>query len=118
MKYLDDGPEKEALIARMVAIVQTDAAWMFGYFPKSGGAYQQWVGNGKPTQMIRNNLQFMKIDAALRTRKIAEWNQPVWWPVALAVLLLVLLAVPAWRMVRRRDRAVAVHTDRSPGDAA
>ncbi|MFW7346112.1 MAG: ABC transporter substrate-binding protein [Pigmentiphaga sp.] len=118
MKYLDDGPEKEALIARMVAIVQTDAAWMFGYFPKSGGAYQQWVGNGKPTQMIRNNLQFMKIDSALRARKIAEWNQPVWWPVALAVVLLVLLAVPAWRMVRRRDRAVAVHTDRPTGDAA
>ena len=40
--------EKEALIQRMVAIVQRDAPWMFGYFPMSGGAYQQWVGNAKP----------------------------------------------------------------------
>ncbi|OVZ62989.1 peptide ABC transporter substrate-binding protein [Pigmentiphaga sp. NML080357] len=118
MKYLDDGPEKEAVIARMVAIVQNDAAWMFGYFPKSGGAYHQWVGNGKPTQMIRNNLQYLKIDPALRASKIAEWNRPVWWPVALAAALLVLLALPAWRMVRRRDRAVAVHADRPARDAA
>jgi len=112
MKYLDDGPEKEELIARMVSIVQQDAAWMFGYFPKSGGAYHQWVGNGKPTQMIRNHLQYMKIDPELRAHKIAEWNRPVWWPVLLAAALLVLLALPAWRMVRRRDRAVAVQSDR------
>ncbi|WP_124080438.1 ABC transporter substrate-binding protein [Pigmentiphaga humi] len=118
MKYLDDGPEKEALIARMVAIVQGDAAWLFGYFPKSGGAYQQWVGNGKPTQMIRNNLQYMKIDPDLRARKIAEWNRPVWWPVALVAALLVLLALPAWLMVRRRERAAAVYAGQSDRSAA
>ena len=76
MKLLDDGPEKERLIARMVAIVQRDAPWMFGYFPMSGGAYQQWVGNAKPTQMVRNILQYMKIDPELRHRKIDEWNSP------------------------------------------
>jgi len=38
--------------------------------------------------------------------------------VGLAAALLVLLALPAWRMVRRRDRAVAVHTDHPRGDAA
>ena len=69
-------PEKERLIARMVAIVQRDAPWMFGYFPMSGGAYQQWVGNAKPTQMVRNILQHMKIDPELRHRKIDEWNSP------------------------------------------
>jgi len=68
--------------------------------------------------MIRNNLQYLKIDPALRASKIAEWNRPVWWPVALAAALLVLLALPAWRMVRRRDRAVAVHADRPARDAA
>ena len=65
----------------MVAIVQRDAPWMFGYFPMSGGAYQQWVGNAKPTQMVRNILQYMKIDPELRHRKIDEWNSPIWWPL-------------------------------------
>ncbi|KAJ8135384.1 hypothetical protein OY671_011403, partial [Metschnikowia pulcherrima] len=74
MKFSDDGPEKEASIQRMVAIVQRDAPWMFGYFPMSGGAYQQWVGNAKPTQMVRNTSQYMKIDPVSRERKIDEWN--------------------------------------------
>src|SRR5690606_20718946 len=80
MRFLDDGPEKEQVIARMTAIVQRDAPWMFGYFPKSGGAYQQWVGNAKPTQMVRNTLQYLKIDPALRAARIDQWNRPVWWP--------------------------------------
>jgi ABC-type transport system substrate-binding protein len=107
MKFLDDGPEKAALIAQMLAIVQRDAAWMFGYFPKSGGAYQQWVGNGKPTQMIRNNLQYMKIDAGLRAKKVVEWNRPIWTPLLILVLLGALAVIPAVAMLRRRERATA-----------
>ena len=110
MKFLDDGPAKEKIIERMTAIVQQDAPWMFGYFPKSGGAYHQWVGNGKPTQMIRNNLQYMKLDPALRARKIDEWNRPVWWPLIRVVAVLGLMIVPAVRMLRRREGATALHT--------
>lgn len=77
---------------------------MFGAFPKSGGAFQQWVGNAKPTQMVRNTLQYLKIDPALRAKKIAEWNPPVWWPLGLLVALLAVLVWPAWRMLRRQER--------------
>jgi len=54
----------------MTTILQEDSPWMFGVFPKSGGAFQQWVGNAKPTQMVRNVLQFMKIDSNLRVQKL------------------------------------------------
>lgn len=104
MKLLDDGPEKEALIARMTAIVQRDAPWMFGYFPMSGGAYQQWVGNAKPAQMVRNTLQFMKIDPATRVARIDEWNRPLWWPLGVLVLLLALVIWPSYRALKRRER--------------
>ncbi|VFR33959.1 ABC transporter substrate-binding protein [Orrella dioscoreae] len=112
MRFLDDGPEKEAVIHKMVAITQRDAPWMFGYFPKSGGAYHQWVGNAKPTQMVRNTLQFMKVDPALRAQRTAEWNSPVWWPLPLLALLLALAIWPAWRTLKRRERQTAF------GDAA
>ncbi len=108
MRYLDDGPEKEALIHEMVALVQADAPWMFGYFPKSGGAYQAWVGNAKPTQMVRNTLQYYRIDPQLRAAKIQEWNAPGWWPLWLAGLALAAGAAAAWRAARRRDRATAL----------
>lgn len=107
MKFLDDGPEKARLIDSMVAIVQRDAPWMFGYFPKSGGAYQQWVGNAKPTQMVRNTLQYMKLDPALRVKKIDEWNRPVWWPLWVLVALAVLAIWPSYIGLRRRETQTA-----------
>ncbi len=113
MKYLEDGPEKEAVIFRMTEIVQHDAPWMFGYYPASGGAYQQWVGNAKPSQMVRNTLPYLKLDTELRTRKIAEWNRPVWWPLGLLILLALLLVWPAVRLLRRRETATALPKERS-----
>lgn len=107
MKFLDDGPEKEKLIARMVEVVQRDAPWMFGFFPMSGGAYQQWVGNAKPTQMVRNTLQYLKLDPALRQQKIDEWNFPRWWPIGLFVLLLALAIWPSYVALKRRERQTA-----------
>ncbi|WP_019938458.1 ABC transporter substrate-binding protein [Bordetella sp. FB-8] len=108
MKYLDDGPRKVELLRRMVAIVQHDAPWMFGYFPLSGAAYQQWVGNAKPTDMVRNTLQYMKIDPALRLRRVREWNRPIWWPLVAFALAGALAVAAAWRTVKRRDAQAAL----------
>ncbi|MFM7011799.1 MAG: ABC transporter substrate-binding protein, partial [Betaproteobacteria bacterium] len=108
MRDLPDGPEKEKVIAQMTKIVQEDAPWMFGLFPKSGGAFQQWVGNAKPTQMVRNTLQYMKIDSDLRSKKIAEWNPPIWWPLLLLLALIGLLVWPAWRVLRQQAQQNAM----------
>ncbi|MDP4908578.1 MAG: ABC transporter substrate-binding protein [Burkholderiaceae bacterium] len=104
MRDLPDGDEKAQVIAEMIKILQVDAPWMFGAFPKSGGAFQQWVGNAKPTQMVRNTLQYMKIDPTLRAQKIAEWNPPIWWPLGALMALLAAILWPAWRVLRRQER--------------
>ena len=115
MKYLDDGPDKVRLVQRMVAIVQHDAPWMFGYFPLSGGAYQQWVGDAKPTEMVRNTLQYMKLDPALRVRRVREWNRPIWWPLGVIALALLLAMALAWRTLKRRDGLAALPADGAGG---
>ena len=108
MRFLDDGPEKARVVQEMIDIVQHDMPWMFGFYPYSGGAYQAWVGNAEPTQMVRNTLQFLKIDSARRAERIAQWNTPVWWPLWLLLVLLVLAIYPAWRVLQRRERATAL----------
>ena len=110
MKFLGDGPEKQALIDQMVQVTQQDGVWGFGYWPKSAAAYHQWIYNGKPTQIVRNHISYLRLDPALRARKIAEWNQPVWWPLPLVALVLAALIAPAWWVWRRRERQTAART--------
>ncbi|MBW6495256.1 MAG: ABC transporter substrate-binding protein, partial [Burkholderiaceae bacterium] len=110
MKFLEDGPEKQHLIDQMIVILQRDAAWSFGYFPTSAAAYHQWVRNGKPTQIIRNHIAYLRVDPQLRTKLIAQWNKPVWWPMPLLLLALFAAVVPAWFVWRRRERETAART--------
>ncbi len=107
LKYLDDGKRKQQVIDRMVAITQQDAPWTFGYNPYAGSVSHQWVGNVKPGPLVNERLMYMKVDPALRAAKIAEWNRPVWWPVALMALALVVAVLPAFRAWKRRERETA-----------
>lgn len=88
LKELGEGEEKLETIDRMIEIVQNDAVWSFGYFPTSAAALHHWVKNAKPTQIIRNNIQYLRIDAKERAQKIREWNRPILWPLLVIVLLI------------------------------
>jgi ABC-type transport system substrate-binding protein len=107
LKYLDDTPRKQQVIDRMIAIAREDAPWSWGYNPYAGSVNHQWVGNVKPGPLANDRLMYMKVDPAVRAAKIAEWNRPVWWPVALIVLALVAAVVPAIRAWKRRERETA-----------
>jgi ABC-type transport system substrate-binding protein len=108
LRYMDDGPAKQAVIDQMVRIVQRDAPWSFGVFPYASGAYQQWVRNGQPSVMIRDEGKYMRIDSALRARLLPQWNRPVYWPLGLLALGVVALVALAVRQFRRHEHAVAL----------
>jgi ABC-type transport system substrate-binding protein len=115
LKFLDDVPRKQQVIDRMVAIVQDDAPWTFGYNPYAGSVDHQWVGNVKPGPLANDRLLYMKVHPQLRTAKIADWNRPIWWPIVLIVLALVAAVVPAFRAWQRRERETAARTLASAG---
>ena len=107
LQVLDDGPAKQAAIDRMVTIVQQDAPWCFGYFPYGGLAFQQWVHNGKPSILIRDMAKYYRVDPATRSKKQAEWNAPVYWPLALLVLGGAALVWGTRRSFKTRETATA-----------
>lgn len=107
LQSLHDGPAKQAVIDQMVEMVQQDSPWCFGYFPWGGLAFQQWVYNGKPSILIRDMAKYYRIDPALRAAKQAEWNRPVWWPLALIGVAGLALAAWARSAFRRREQATA-----------
>lgn len=110
MKFLDNGPQKQALIDQMITVTQRDAPWAFGYFSKSAAAFHQWIHNGKPTQIVRNHIGYLRLDPSQRGDLIRKWNTPVWWPMALFVLGGVGVGVVGWRAWRRREQETAART--------
>src|SRR6266850_2154348 len=76
VKFLEDGPRKQQVMDKMIAIMQQDAPWTFGYNPYAGSVQHQWVGNSKPGPLANDRLLYVKVDPQLRAAKIAEWNRP------------------------------------------
>jgi len=108
MKHLENGPARQQLIDRMLAIVRRDAPWLWGFHPKEYGLYHGWIHNRKPNLMARNGLKYQRIDVAQRERLREEWNRPVFWPLLLFPLLAVTLILPAAMAYRRREKRRAL----------
>ena len=107
MKNMENGPERQAVIDRMVEVLRQDAPWVWSYHPKDYGLFHTWLYNVKPNQMARNGLKFYRLDAAQREARRAEWNRPVVWPALLLLAILVLFTLPALRTWRARETAKA-----------
>ena len=99
MQLLDDGPEKQKLIDQMIEIVQQDAPWSFGYFPYVGRRLPAVGHNGKPSDHDPRPYRLLPHRPGRCARgSQAEWNKPVWWPLAAARLA----AAARWRASCRR----------------
>lgn len=107
MKNMENSPQRQLIIDRMVEIARRDAPWAWGFFPKAFSLSHAWYGNVKPNLMANNTLKYKWIDARLRERQRVLWNPPVVWPLLLLLVLLLLSAVPAVLLYRRRERSAA-----------
>ncbi len=105
MKDMDNGPERQAVIDRMVGIVRADAPWGFGFHPRNYGLRHRWLKNVKPNLMANNELKYLRIDAAARDVARAGWNRPDWLGPVLVLALVVLALLPAWIAYRRKQEA-------------
>ncbi|MFQ5644424.1 MAG: ABC transporter substrate-binding protein [Thiogranum sp.] len=103
MKNMRNGPQRQAVIDRMVDILRQDAPWIFGFHPKDFVLYHDWYYNAKPNLMANNTLKYKRIDPQLRERKREDWNRPVVWPLVLILLVLVVSVIPAWVGYRRHE---------------
>ncbi|MFA5082528.1 MAG: ABC transporter substrate-binding protein, partial [Hydrogenophilaceae bacterium] len=105
MKDMDNGPARQAVIDRMVAMLREDSPWLFGFHPKNYALHHVWLKNVKPNLMANNELKYRRVDPEAREQARAAWNRPHWAGPLLAFLALLLTLVPAWLAYRRSQDA-------------
>lgn len=94
MRNLPNGNERQAVIDKMISIVQHDAPWIWGYHPENFILTQNWVLPTKPNGVANNTLKYIKINIPERLQKQYAWNQPIWWPLWLLLILIFLSFIP------------------------
>jgi oligopeptide transport system substrate-binding protein len=103
MKNMGNGPERQAVIDQMLEIVRRDAPWIWGFYPKAFVLHHAWLANAKPNLMANNTLKYLRLDPHQREELRDHWNRPVLWPLWATGMVLLIAAVPAVYIVRRRE---------------
>ena len=103
MKSMKNTPDRQKLIDQIVELVRYDAPWLWGYHPVGLSLHHEWYKNAKPNLMANNTLKYKRIKPELRKEKRVIWNKPIWWPVALVFITMIIILLPAFISYRRKE---------------
>jgi len=112
MKSMENSPQRQAIINKMMDIARHDAPWNWGFFPKQFSLHHIWVLNSKPNLMANNTLKYQRLEPALRAELQNKWNRPVRWPLYAMAIVIVLIVIPAFAGFRRQQRMSAYRETR------
>lgn len=104
MKNRPNDITRQALIDKMLAIVQRDAVWGGGINTRTPVLRQKWMSPIKPNSVSQNALKYASIDVPLRNHLRAEWNQITLWPFGLLIGLLGAFCLPFLMVYKKRDQ--------------
>jgi len=104
MSNMPNNQQRQQIIERMQEIIRHDSPWIFGLHPKSFSLYHEWYQNLKPNLMANNKLKYLRINAAKREQARQQWNQAIWWPVVLVVVIIALMIFPAIRSFQNKAK--------------
>ncbi len=88
-------PKRLALIPQMLKLLDADQPWIWGYFPQEYVLSNPWYYPTKPSAVSSNTVKYAKIDPILREKLRAKRNQPIIWPIWIAVFAVLVLIMPA-----------------------
>jgi len=116
MKNMENSPERQEIIDQMLRILRQDAPWIWGYHPKDYALYHEWYTNVKPNKMSHNNMKYHRIDPNMREEKRLYWNKPVFWPLAVCLIVLIVGLISAVVTYRKKERGVGIRNSEKRGE--
>jgi ABC-type transport system substrate-binding protein len=106
IKSMENTQERMEKIETMVQIAREDAPWVWGVYPKSLALVHGWFHNVTAHAMANNTLKYRRIDPKARVSKQRVWNRPVYAPMFLLLLLLLVGTMLLFRAYRKRQSRV------------
>lgn len=94
MQNMQPGPARQEVIAKLLAIAQKDAPWLWGTHSVDFVLAHSWIGKTKINNMVNNSFKYQSVDPTLRNKLQRQWNEPVLWPLLLLGLVIILLLAP------------------------
>ncbi len=102
MRHRENGALRFEMIQQMQEIVRHDAPWVFGLHPKNFILAHHWYKNLKPNLMANNTLKYTRIEGTARAQKREQWNKPIFLPLLIGLVILILLFFPAIYAYKKR----------------
>jgi len=107
MNAMENSPQRQAIIDKMVDVLRRDSPWVFDFHPVAFSLFHEWYENVKPNLMANNTLKYKRIEPALREQKRREWNQPDFIPIMIILAVIVLMILPGvLTYIRKEHHAV------------
>jgi len=91
---MDDTPEREALIRKMIAIVIEECPMIFNFHAPSYVLRHSWDKNGKTHSISGNYAKYIRVEPALRRAYWKKEDRPNVWVSLGALVLLAVIVTP------------------------
>jgi oligopeptide transport system substrate-binding protein len=104
MKNMENTPEREAVIHRMVDIVIEECPWIFNVHTSSYVLRHFWYKNGKLHSISGNYRKYVRVDSKLRRAYREAEDKPNMTLLLYALIFLVVLSAPVIVIKYRRRR--------------
>jgi oligopeptide transport system substrate-binding protein len=94
MKDLPNGPRRQALIRRMLEILEVERPWIELSHRENFALYHQWLRNVKPAGLSLPTGKYVDVEPEQRAQQRLAWNRPVTWPAYALALVGVAVVIP------------------------
>ena len=97
----DEIEEKEAIIRKMMFILNNDMPWVYLYHPIQFSLIHKWYKNYKPFPLPISFLHYRNIDLKERQTYRESENKPAYWVL---VIICALLAFGVYSAMREKKK--------------
>ncbi len=103
MATMENGPERLTIVNEMRALISEDCPHILNFHKAYYSVVQPWAPRTQDNAMLEGGVRFATVDPKIRAEKQEEWNRKPAWPIAVLGGFVVVCAVAAVRINRRRN---------------